>query len=120
MGSKQLGQWVGFASYTYNTAEGGSTSLTFGRQTVTAGGAYLSPLGIRGEIGAGVIWMKPHPDLLGTDVDLRNQNGFEVYWKLLVTPNLWLTPGFQYIRNPSLNPTTDSVFISHIKFRLAY
>lgn len=120
MGSKQHGQWVGFGSYTYNTAEGGATSVGFGRHTVTAGGAYLSPLGIRGEIGTGLVWMEPHPELLGPDIELRNQTGFEAYWKLLVTPNLWVTPGFQFIMNPSLNPSADSVFIPHIKFRLAY
>lgn len=120
MGTKQMGQWVGFASYTYNTAEGAGTSLTFGRQAVTAGGVYLSPLDIPGEIGMGMIWMEPHPDLLGEGVDLRNQTGFETYWMLQVTPNLTLTPGFQFIHNPSLNPTTDSVFIPHIKFSLSY
>ena len=51
---------------------------------------------------------------------LRNQTGFEAYWKMLLTPNLWITPGFQFLWNPSLNPTADRVFIPHIKFRLAY
>ncbi len=118
MGSKQLGQWVGFASYTYNTAEGGSTGSAFGRHSVTAGGAYLSPLGIRGEVGVGMIWMDPHRDLLG--MDLKDQTGFEVHWKMLVTSNLWLTPGFQYMSQPSGNPTANGVFMPHIKFKLEY
>ncbi len=118
MGSKQLGQWVGFASYTYNTVEGGSTGSAFGRHSVTAGGAYLSPLGIRGEVGVGMIWMDPHRDLLG--MDLKDQTGFEVHWKMLLTSNLWLTPGFQYMSQPSLNPTANGVFMPHIKFKLEY
>ena len=54
------------------------------------------------------------------DVKLRNQTGFEAYWKILLTPNLWITPGFQFLWNPALNPTADRVFIPHFKFRLAY
>jgi len=118
MGSKQKGNLVGFASYTYNTAEGGALA-TFGRQTVTAGAVYTDPFGTKGEIGTGLIWFEPLPDLF-PDTELRNQTGFELYWKLLVTPNLWITPGFQFLWNPSLNPEADRVFIPHIKFRLAY
>ena len=120
MGTKQKGQWVGFASYTFNNAEGGATSVGWGRHTVTAGAAYLAPLGIRGEIGMGLLWMKPKSDLLGEGVDLSDQTGIEAYWNLLVTPNLTVTPGFQVIHNPSLNPDVNNVFIPHIKFRLAY
>ncbi len=118
MGSMQQGNWVEFASYTYNTAEGGALA-TFGRQTVTAGAVRLDPFGMKGEFGMGLIWFEPLPDLLpGTE--LRNQTGFEAYWKVLLTPNLWITPGFQFLWNPSLNPAADRVFIPHIKFRLAY
>jgi len=115
MGEKQLGPWVVFGSYTFNTAEGGSTSVSLGRHTVTAGGAYLSPLGIRGEIGMGMIWMKPH-DVLPS----RNQLGFEAYWKILFTPNAWVTPGIQFIHHPSLNPTVENLAIPQIKFSAAF
>ncbi len=119
LGSMQQGKWVEFASYTFNTSEGGATSVSFGRHTVTAGAAYLAPFGIQGEVGTGFIWMEPFRDLV-PGRKLRNQYGYELYWKMLITPNLWITPGFQYIWNPSLNPTEDSLFMPHIKFRLAY
>ncbi len=119
MGEVQKGNWVGFASYTYNTAEGGSTGVTLGRHTVTAGAVYLDPFGTKGEIGTGLIWLDPLPDLL-PGMELSSQTGFEAYWKILLTPNLWITPGFQIFWNPSLNPTDDDLFIPHIKFRLAY
>lgn len=93
-------------------------SVTFGRQTVTAGAVYLDPFGIKGEIGTGLIWFEPRDLVPG--FELRNQTGFEAYWKILLTPNLWITPGFQFLWNSSLNPTEDRVFIPHIKFRLAY
>lgn len=54
---------------------------------MTAGAVYLDPLGTKGELGTGLIWFEPLPDLL-RGVDLRNQTGFEAYWKLLLTPNL--------------------------------
>ena len=114
LGSKQWGRWVAFGSYTYNTAEGGGFGATFGRHTVTAGVAYLKPAGIRGEIGFGAIWMDPLNDAL------RDQYGGELYWKMLITPDFWLTPGMQLILDPSFNPNEDSIFIAQIKFRLFF
>ncbi len=120
LGSKQWGRIVGFGSYTYNTAEGGGLGLTFGRHTVTAGGAFLKPLGIRGELGLGFVWMQPGPNPLLLTDDPRDQYGLETYWKLLLTPDLWVTPGVQFIFNPSRNFATDFVAIPQIKFRLFF
>ena len=112
LGSKQWGRRVGFSSYTYNTAQGGGLGLTFGKHTVTAGAASLKPLGIRGEVGLGATWMDP------VDSALRDQYGGEVYWKLLLTPDLWVTPGAQVIFDPAFNPGEDVVAIAQIKARL--
>jgi carbohydrate-selective porin OprB len=49
---------------------------------------------------------------------LRNQYGGELYWKLLLTPDLWITPGLQFIVDPSLNPQEDFVAIAQLKLRL--
>jgi len=120
LGSKQWGRIVGFGSYTYNTAEGAGIGATLGRHTVTAGGAFLKPLGIRGELGLGFVWMQPVSDpLLGTP-NPRDQFGLESYWKLLLTPALWVTPGLQFLFNPSRNFSTDFVAIPQIKFRLFF
>jgi hypothetical protein len=120
LGSKQWGRIVGFGSYTYNTAEGGGVAATLGRHTVTAGGAYLKPLGIRGELGLGFVWMQPGPNpLLGTP-DPRDQYGLETYWKILLTPDLWITPGVQFIFNPSRNFSTDFVAMPQFKFRVFF
>ncbi len=114
LGSKQMERVVVFGSYTYNTAEGGGFGVTFARHTVTAGVALLKPAGIRGEAALGLAWKDP------IDPALRDQFGGEVYWKLLLTPDLWITPGFQFIFNPSFNPTTDFVVIVQFKFRLFF
>jgi hypothetical protein len=117
-GSKQWSRFVGFGSYTYNRAEGGGISVSFARQTGTLGAAYLQPFSIRGEAAIGLMWMQPHPDLL--PVALDDQYGMEAYWKILVTPNLWVTPGIQVVIEPALNPTSNTITIPHIKFRVAY
>jgi carbohydrate-selective porin OprB len=51
---------------------------------------------------------------------LRDQYGGELYWKLLLTPDLWVTPGVQFIVDPSFNPNEDFVVIGQFKFRLFF
>lgn len=40
--------------------------------------------------------------------------------RMLVTPNLWITPGLQVVYNPSFNPGVDTIYIPDIKFRLSF
>jgi hypothetical protein len=114
LGEKQMGRFVGFGSYTYNTAEGGAFGVTFARHLTTAGLAVLKPFGLRGEIGLGTSWAQPKND------NLQSQYGVEGYWKLLVLPNLWVTPGVQVIFDPTFNPQEDTVTIGQIKARLFF
>ena len=114
LGEKQMGRLVGFGSYTYNTSKGGAFGATFARHQTTAGLAVLKPFGLRGEIGLGTSWAQPR------DSDLRSQYGMEGYWKLLLLPNLWVTPGVQVIFDPTFNPQEDTVTIAQIKARLFF
>ncbi len=118
-GSKQWGRLVGFGSYTFNTAEGGGISVSFGRHTATAGAAIVNPFRIQGEAALGLMWMQTHPNLKLGDIvlDAQDQYGLEAYWKILLTPNFWVTPGFQAIFDPAFNPTEDYIAVPHIKFR---
>ena len=121
-GSKQWGSWVVFANYAYNNSYGGGFGFTNTRQAVNAGFGYQKPLGIGGEIEMALSWAEPldRPDpLLGIQSD-RNQFGLETNWKILLTPDLWITPGVQLIWDPSFNPTTDFLAIPQIKFRLFF
>ena len=118
-GEKQMGPYVAFGGYTYNTAEGGGISATVTRQLVTAGLAYLNPLNIRGELALGLMWTQPIDNIFPGSGQ-RNQTGYEVYWRMLVTPNLWITPGLQVVYNPSFNPGVDTIYIPDIKFRLSF
>ena len=52
------------------------------------------------------------------DGPVRNQYGLEAYWRILLSPHIWITPGVQLIWDPSFNPMTDFLAIPQIKFRL--
>ena len=64
--------------------------------------------------------MQTHDDLTVCTVvlDEQNQYGVEIYWKILLTPNMWVTPGLQVVFDPAFNPSSDVIAIPHIKFRI--
>jgi hypothetical protein len=114
LGEKQMGRFVGFGSYTYNNSEGGAFGVTFAKHATTAGFAFVKPFGLRGEIGLGTSWAQPKKDALSS------QFGAEAYWKFLLLPSLWVTPGVQVIFDPTFNPREDTVTIGQIKARLFF
>ncbi|MEP0131758.1 MAG: carbohydrate porin [Eudoraea sp.] len=117
LGEKQWGNWVGFAKYTYNTAQGGGVTGTLSNHTVTAGAVYKNLLNVNGETGVGFYYMNPIDEIFGEEA--RDQTGIEAYWRISLTRNIWVTPGIQFVFNPTLNPEDDFVAIPHIKFRVA-
>jgi len=114
LGEKQMGRFVGFGSYTYNESEGGAFGVTLAKHMTTAGFAVLKPFGLRGEIGVGTSFSQPRLDILDS------QYGVETYWKILVTPSLWVTPGVQVIFDPTFNQSEDTITIGQIKARLFF
>jgi carbohydrate-selective porin OprB len=118
-GEKQLGRFVGFANYVYNTAEGGGISTTFSRHTAVAGLAYLRPFGVQGEAAIGFMWSRSFADL-APGVGAKNQYGLDMYWNIGVTPNTSITPGIQLIFDPAFNPRSDFAAVPDIKFRVAF
>jgi len=116
-GERQWDRWVGYASYTYNTAEGGGVTGTLAEHTLTAGAAYLSPANIKGEANVSLLYMNPIEEIF--DGPVRNQFGLEAYWRILLTQNIWITPGIHLIFNPALNQEHDFIAIPQVKFRVA-
>lgn len=116
-GTKQWGNFVLSGSYSYTTAQGGALGFTLARHEVSTTVALVTPLNVNGEIALGAAWTMPNRDIpfLST---ARDQYGLETYWRILLTPNLWVTPGVQAIINPSLNPERDMIGIGQVKFRL--
>ena len=116
-GERQWDRWVGFAGYTYNTAEGGGVTGTFANHVATLGAAYLNPAGVKGEAAASLLYMNPIEEIF--DGPVRDQYGFEAYWRILLTQNIWISPGIHLISNPALNQEEDFIAIPHLKFRIA-
>jgi len=116
-GSRQWDRWIGFAGYTYNTAQGGGVTGTFAKHTVTAGVAYRNPLSVKGEAAVGLLYMDPIEEIFGDPV--RDQYGVEAYWRILLTPHIWITPGLHLVIDPALNFENDFIAIPHLKFRVA-
>ena len=117
LGEKQWDRWIGFASYTYNTAQGGGVGGTLSEHTLTAGVAYLNPFSIRGEGAISLLYMNPIEEIFAEQV--RNQYGLETYWRISLTNNIWITPGIHLVFNPSLNQEDDFIAIPQLKFRVA-
>jgi hypothetical protein len=137
-GSKQWNNLVAFANYTYNTSEGGGLDVFTGIQhSVTAGLVINQPLNIAGELGMALSLSSPlenwgnsinNPqnisDILLTQVwtVARDVPEFsaEIYWRILVLKQLWMTPGMQFFVNPTYNTRTDFIFVPHIKARVFF
>ena len=118
LGEKQWGRIVGFAAYTYNTAQGGGISTTFSGNTSVAGVALLRPFGIVGEAAVAGMWSLPFKNIFPGSGQ-RAQYGMETYWNIAVTPNSTITPGIQLIFNPSFNPTVNFIAVPDVKFRVS-
>jgi porin len=120
-GEKQWNRLVGFGSYTYNTVEGGNFGIAVTRQMANVGFAVNRPLNIGGEVGVGFSWAEPQDGLtlvgLPQRDPLKDQYGMEIYWKILVTGDLWVTPNLQVIVNPTYNSSTKTVIVPGLKFR---
>jgi Carbohydrate-selective porin, OprB family len=118
LGEKQWGPIVGFAAYTYNTAQGGGISTTFSGNTAVAGVALLRPFGIVGEAAVAGMWSLPFDNIFPGSGQ-RAQYGMETYWNIALTPNTTVTPGIQLIFNPSFNPTVNFIAVPDVKFRVS-
>jgi hypothetical protein len=116
-GEKQWDRWVGFGGYTYNTAEGGGVTGSLADHVLTAGAAYLNPLGIQGETAVSLLYMNPIEEIF--DDPVRDQYGLEMYWRMRFSNNIWVTPGVHLVVDPALNQEDDLVAIPQLKLRVA-
>lgn len=113
-GSKQLGRFVLFANYNYNTVEGGNFGVTAADHQVAGGLAFLRPFQIRGEWSLGSVWARP------INRTLRDQLGLETYWKILFASDVWVTPGLQVYFKPTFDTTVNVLAVGDIKLRLFF
>jgi hypothetical protein len=116
-GEKQWDRWVGFGGYTFNTSQGGGIAASLSRHTLTAGVAYLNPFGIEGEAAASLLYMNPIEEIF--DEPVRDEYGLEIYWRMRLSNNIWVTPGARLIVDPALNQDDDFIAMPHLKLRVA-
>ena len=64
-------------------------------------------------IGLGLNWGKPFGGL-------RDQYTMEAFYRFQVAQNLAITPDFQAVMNPSLNPAEDLVLFFGIRARITF
>ena len=124
-GEKQRGNWVGFANWAYNTASGGGFGFTALEQAVNFGLALNNPLQIKGELAAAYSWGKALKEgqCGAKPCSGQSQSDVELYWKILVFPDLWVTPGVQMVFNPSLFEGVETpglVWVPSLRSRLFF
>ncbi|MDJ0905440.1 MAG: hypothetical protein QNI96_05430 [Woeseiaceae bacterium] len=121
-GEKQFGKWVTLLNYAYNTASGGGFGYTSLQHVVNVGAAYTQPFGIKGEAFVALTWGKELDEGQCGVVPCfgRDQTMLETYYKVLLTPNMWITPGLQVHFDPVNNPETDAIWVPMLKFRVFF
>ena len=91
---------------------------TLSEFTATLGAAYLNPFNIQGEAAISLLYMNPIEEIFSDPV--RDQYGVELYWRIRLSNNIWVTPGVHFVFDPALNPYDDFIAIPQLKFRMAF
>ncbi len=101
---------------------GGLGTGGFAEMNLT-GGMGWRPASRTGDLfGLGVGWSKPDDAQIPVPLpfDLSDQVTSEVFYRLAITPNLAVTPVYQFILSPSLNPGVDTLSVLSFRARLAF
>jgi porin len=103
------GKWLPFVRAGY-ADEGGSLT----QKSVSIGFGYQPNPG-KNLLGFGLNWGEPNEDTWGRG--LRDQYTTEVFYRWQVSKAIAVTPDLQYIKNPALDPDTDSIWIVGLRVR---
>lgn len=69
--------------------------------------------------GFGVGWVHPNDELLPGPLT-REQTNLELFYRFHVTPNFAITPDIQLIKNPSLNPGVNTLWVAGLRGRITF
>jgi porin len=94
-------------------ADDGGTLM---QKSLSIGLGYQKIAG-RDLLGIGYNWGEPNEKTFSPG--LRNQQTLEVFYRFQLAEQFVLTPDIQYIKNPALNPTRDSLWVVGLRARLA-
>lgn len=84
---------------------------------VSTGIGYTSDPG-RNLLGVGLNWSRPNSNTFGAK--LNDQYTLEVFQQWQLTEGLEMTPSVQIIKNPALNPGTDTIALLGLRARMAF
>jgi porin len=87
------------------------------KASISAGFGYSQDIS-SSLFGLGVNWSRPNEDTFGVELD--DQITFEAFMRWQLTEGIELSPSFQYIQNPALNPEEDSIALLGLRFRAAF
>lgn len=89
---------------------------------LTGGIGYRPPTRTADLFGLGVGWSKPDDAQIPFPLpfNLPDQVTSEVFYRLAITPNFAVTPVYQFIISPSLNPRVDTLSVLSFRARLAF
>jgi porin len=102
-------RWTPFLRAGYS--DGGGAILS---RSVSAGLGYK--LNDRSDyLGFGANWGRPPSDVTGEEH--KDQYTFEAYYRLHVVPQVAITPDVQFVVNPALTPSEDSLWVLGLRLR---
>ena len=82
---------------------------------VALGVGFERPFGAADDVaGVGGSWARPSVP------GARDQWGLEVFYRFQLTPVIQVTPGFQLLINPSLNPSEDLVGVFQLRLGVVF
>jgi porin len=103
------GRWLPFVRAGY-AEDGGSLTQT----SVSIGFGYQPNPG-KNLFGLGLNWGEPNEDTWGPG--RRDQYTVELFYRWQISKAIAVTPDLQYVKNPALNPDTDSIWVFGLRVR---
>ncbi len=89
-------------------------------RSVSAGFGWRPSQQFSDLFGFGVGWVRPNDEVVLNPAFQREQWNMEAFYRFHLTPNLAITPDLQYIKDPSLNPGVDSLWVAGLRARITF
>ena len=104
-------RWMPFVRGGY--ADDGGTLM---EKSISVGVGY-DVVPKRGLLAFGFNWGRPNKNTFAPG--LSDQYALEFFYRMNLTEQFTLTPDIQFVKNPALNPTEDSIWVFGLRVRLA-
>jgi len=86
-------------------------------ETSLSVGLGYNAVGGRDQLGLAFNWGKPNENSFGPG--LNDQYVLEAYYRYQLSKEIALTPDLQFMKDPALNPTEDSLWVLGLRLRVA-